>query len=67
MTAAFEEWRYRYFDGWLPLRPVVHRTYDDREITAACRTIDERKIRIALGVRAEYDPALLELPPEQEG
>lgn len=55
------EWRYRFFDGWLPLRPVVHVEYDDPEITVACRNIDERKVAIANWVRGSYDPALLDL------
>lgn len=61
MNAVFEEWRFRYFDGWLPLRPVVHVKYEDPEITAACMAIDIRKVQIANGVRERYDPVLLDL------
>ena len=57
----FEEWRFRYFDGWLPLRPVVHVKFEDPEITEACRVIDMRKIEIANWVRGVYDSALLDL------
>ena len=52
-------WRCRWFDGWLPLREVRPMAYDDFEVTAACKAIDQRKVEIAHFVRGTYPEELL--------
>jgi hypothetical protein len=52
-------WRCRWFDGWLPLREVRPLAYDDFEVAAACKAIDQRKVEIAHFVRGTYPEELL--------
>jgi hypothetical protein len=49
-----QEWRFQYFNGWLPRGPIDNSGVVDPEIRAICDRIDARKVGIAMYVRRKY-------------
>jgi hypothetical protein len=54
-----QEWRYQYFNGWLPPGPVDNSWIHNSEIRAICDRIDARKVAIAQYVRKRYSGIFL--------
>lgn len=55
-----QEWRYQYFNGWLPLGEVFLNYSFDPGMKQLLDRIDARKIEIAKYVRAKYPRHMLE-------
>ena len=59
-----QEWRFQYFNGWLPPGPIDNSFIHDPAIRAICDRIDQRKVEIAKYVRGRY--AGIFLVPDKE-
>lgn len=58
-----DEWRDRYFDGWLPPNGVIVPQFEvplQPEIAEAVANIDRRKVHVALYVIERYPRHLLQ-------
>ena len=55
-----QEWRFQYFNGWLPPGLIDNSYISDPEIRALCDRIDARKVEIAKYVRGRYAGSLLQ-------
>jgi hypothetical protein len=59
-----QDWRFQYFNGWLPKDPIDNSGVSDPAMRVLCDRIDARKVEIAKYVRNRYSRHLLQ--PDKE-